>query len=45
LVIPTVAIVWATSRPESTSTARTMDWVHAYNDLVRSGDPACRGVP
>lgn len=44
-ILPTVSIVWATDRPESTSTAYDMDTVHAYNDLVRAGDEACPGAP
>ena len=44
LAIPTASIVWITDRPESTSVAAGMDDVHAYNDLVRSGDPVCGGV-
>jgi hypothetical protein len=43
VAVPITAIVWATDRPESEGVARGMDEVHAYNDLVRSGDPACGG--
>jgi hypothetical protein len=44
VAMPTASIIWITDRPESTSVASGMDDVHAYNDLVRSGDPVCGGV-
>jgi hypothetical protein len=43
VAVPIGAIVWAADRPESTGVAAGMDEVHAFNDLVRSGDPACGG--
>jgi hypothetical protein len=45
VAVPITAIVWATDRPESEGVARGMDEVHAFNDLVRAGDPACGGWP
>jgi hypothetical protein len=45
LIVPTVVAVWAGQRPDQTDVAKGMDQVHAFNDLARSGDPACVGTP
>jgi len=45
LLLPTVAIVWAEDRPEQSGVARAVERVHAYNDLVRAGDPSCGRAP
>lgn len=45
LIIPVTSIIWAEQPPESGGVSASIDRVHAYNDLVRSGDGACGAEP